>query len=234
MINMIKKEMMVSLRTMGMLVMLVPVIQLCATFLLGRDTLLTMKDTLVLNDVLVNTIMYFPAMQMPMVAMLLFQAVISEERKQRIIQVLFANGVSAQKIWRSKILTVISISYIVNVVGIWLGMFYVRIEYGIWLKFSIINLLYLYVLIPLISMIFVHIICLISWISKRADSFVGFLPGISYVGCMYMNMFRVKLSFEISNLAWGCIIILISFIVFIGCEWIAKSISKEHLVNIAG
>lgn len=233
MINMMKKEIMVSLRTIGMILLLVPIVQLGATFYMSRETLLTIKDTAVLNGVLVNTILYFPAMQIPMVAMLMFQAVISEERKQRIIQVLFANGVSAERIWRSKILAVISVSYLFNVAGIWLGMIYVRLQYRIWLKFSVIELVYVYVMIPLIAMMFANMICLLSWVSKKADAFVGFLPGISYVGCMYMNMFQIKLHIEVSNWMWGCIILLLSFVVFAGCEWIAKNISREHLVNMA-
>lgn len=232
MVNLMMKEFKVGMRTMGMIIVMFPVLQCIVTLYMAQESLNSINDIQLLRGIVTNTLMYFPAMQIPMIATLLIQSVITEERKQKIIQVLFANGISPQKLWRSKIFTGMSVSYVLSSVGTLIGIVYVRIVYNIWIDVSPKTILYLTVVVPMVSMVFVNIICLLMWLSKRGQFFIGFIPSLSYIVCMYMSILQVKFNINIDDRIFACIIILISMIGIYVCDIIARKVSKEYLVNI--
>lgn len=232
MINLMLKEFKVGMRTMGLIIIMFPVLQCIVTLYMAQDALNSINDIHILREIVTNTLMYFPAMQIPMIATLLIQSVITEERKQKIIQVLFANGISPQKLWRSKMLTGMSVSYVLSTVGILIGIIYVRIFYKIWIDTSPKTILYLMVVIPIVSMVFANIICLGIWLSKRGQFFIGFVPSLSYIVCMYMSLLQVKFNIDIDERILAFIIVLISFIGIYVCDIIARKVNKEYLVNI--
>lgn len=230
--NLIKKELIISLRTMGIMALFILAVQFITTFYINKDVYEAIADKVILNDVLVSTIMFFPIMLIPLIGVVLISAVATEEKKEKIVQILFANGVSAQQMWRSRIIAATSISYIGNFVGIIISLIYVRIAYNMWLNFDIKEVFNLFLLIPLVAIAVVNIICLLMWISKTAQSFVAFIPAISYIGFTYLISVHPKIVGKLNDFALACIILAIVLFVIIGCDMIAKKINKEYLVNI--
>ncbi|MDE6314139.1 MAG: hypothetical protein K2M46_11095 [Lachnospiraceae bacterium] len=227
-----KKEFKVGMRVIGLIIIMFPVLQGILTLYMAQESLNSINDTQVLREVVTNTLLYFPAMQIPMIATLLIQSVITEERKQKIVQVLFANGISPKKLWRSKILTGMSVSYILSFFGILIGIIYVRFVYHIWIDVNLNTMMYLMVVIPIVSMVFVNVICLLMWLSKKGQFFIGFIPSLSYIVCMYLSILQVQFHVNIDDRIFACIIILVSIIGMYMCDIIAQKVSKEYLVNI--
>lgn len=230
--NLIKKEVVVSLRAMGGMLFLLLLVQFVLTFYMNKDVYEAITDETILNAVLVSSIMYFPLMLIPMSAVVLISAVIAEEKKERILQVLFANGVSSKQIWRSKILVTSGISYILNCIAVLSSFIYAKIVYGIWVDIDFKEFFDMFLLLPLLAIAVVNIICLLMWSNKTAQSFVGFIPCISYIVCIYLSTLQVELLDKLNSGTLECIILVIMALIIGGCEVIATKLSKEYLINI--
>ena len=230
--NLIKKDIIVGLRTMGALIVLILGAQFILILGMNKEVCETITDEETLNTVLVSLIMYFPLMLMPMIGVFVSEAIVTEEKKERILQVLFANGVSITSIWRSRVIVVCSVAYIVSLLGIAISLIYIRIAYGLWLRFGLWEFWNTFILIPLITLAVINIICLISYVYKAAQSIVGMIPAIAYLIFMYLSSVQVKLFSSFNNLLVGGIILLIVACTIISCDYLVRKISREYLINV--
>lgn len=230
--NLIKKEVTVSLRAMGGMLLLVLLAQFIVTFYLNKDVFEAITDQEILNSVFVSSIMLYPLMLIPLIAVVLINAVMAEEKKERILQVLFANGVSAKQIWRSRVFAASVISYVVNCLGIIISFVYVRVAFHMWIDIGIKDFFDMFLLLPLVAIAVVNIMCLLMWSSKTAQLFVGFMPCISYIGFMYLGTVQFDFFGKLNSAVAECVVLGVVVFVVIGCEMIARKISKEYLVNI--
>lgn len=230
--NLMWKEFKIGIQTVGILIILIPIIECIPTLFLSREYFATIKDFEVLRVVATNTIMYFPAMQIPMIGTLMFQSVINEERKQKIISVLLANGIKPKELWRSKILAGICTSYVMSLFGVIIGVLYCRLVYHVWIQVNYKSMMYLLIIFPAISLAFLDLISLVIWTSKKGQFFAGFIPAISYIGCMYLNLFQADIHVKISETFFFCMILLLAGLIFLICDVIAKNMSKEYLSSM--
>lgn len=230
--NQIKKEWLISIRTNGIMVLFIVLIQAILPFLMGKELYELVTDQELLKQMLSNTMLYFPLMSMPLTAMLLAEAVMSEERKERILQVLFANGVEINIIWKSKIIFAFAISYVVNAICILLALIYLRITYGVWVTMDWYHGGIVFGIFPILALAVIDIMVTLLWISKTARLYVGFLPSISYIGLMYLSTVKSDLfsRFLTVEMAIGVIISVLLIVVVTEC--IINKLSKEYLINV--
>lgn len=230
--NQIKKEWCISIRSNGILILFIALIQAIFPFMLGNDIYKLITNQEILKVTLLNTILYFPLMSMPLVAMLVAEAVMSEERKERILQVLFANGVEKKVIWKSKIIFACVISYVFNVICVLLAMFYLKITYGVWLSMDWYHGIRIFLMFPLLAFAIIDIMVTLIWTRKEAKLYIGFLPSLSYIGLIYLSSVKNDLFTQLFNnemLFW--VIIGVS-LVFVISECIVSKLTKEYLINV--
>ncbi len=232
MLNLMKKELKVGFSTVGIIVVLIPLCECVATLFMSKSSLDLVQDVQLLKGIITNMMMYFPAMQIPMIETLLMQSVLGEERRNRIISVLLANGVAPQKIWRSKVLMAMGTAYILNLFSIIIGILYVKVVYGIWINMNLQVSTYLFLLVPMISFAFGSIICLLIWISRRGQFFIGFIPALSYFACMYMSLLHININARMNEVLFSLGIIFLSVTVIMVCDLVAGSVKKEYLVSM--
>lgn len=232
MANLIKKEIIVSLRAVGGMLLLLLLMQFVVIFYMNKGVYETITDQAILNSVFVSTIMLSSLMLIPLIAVLSINAVMAEEKKERILQVLFANGVSVKQIWRSRIFATSVISYVVNFLGLIISFIYIRVAYHMWIGIGLKDFFDMFLLLPSVAIAVVNIMCLLMWSSKTAQLFVGFIPSISYIGFMYLGTVQFDFFGKLNNPIVECIILGIVVLVIAGCEVIAKKISKEYLISV--
>lgn len=232
MYNLMWKDCKVSMKVIGVLFVLVGAVGFLPSLLLSHEYLSTVQETSVIRSYMMNIIIFFPAMQIPMLGTLIIQSTINEERKQHILPVLLANGVLPEKIWLSKLFVSMIASYMFCLVSVIGGILYTKTVYNIWITINLyfgINVLFL---VPVAAFGFLCIIGIIMWTSKKGQFIAGFIPMVSYLVCMYLNLYLAKMKIEMN---WILLLLIGTSLaggVFIVCFYIAKKINKEYIVNI--
>ena len=135
--NLIKKELLVSLRTTKVLLLFICIVHIMATLYINKDIYSAIDNRSFLNSAFVYAIMLFPIMLIPLFSTILINAVMTEEKNEKIVQVLFANGVRILQMWWSRVIVVTSISYLGNLLATIIAFIYIRVVYNMWLDFTI-------------------------------------------------------------------------------------------------
>lgn len=231
MIHLIKKDIKISVRISGLLLILCSLFFCLPIFYILNQTLHSITDVNIINEIIITSTVYFPCITIPMVGTLVFQTSLNEERKNRIIQLLIASKIVPEKIWFAKMIAAIIVSYISILGPLVMTYLYGFIFFGIILTFGKIFLLFYFIITPVISFSFLFIIGLIMWCSKQGQFYAGFMPMLSYMAFLYLNIYLLEKKIPI-NILLVLLIALISIIIITICIFIIKHINSEYIANI--
>ncbi|MCL2051810.1 MAG: hypothetical protein FWG91_08800 [Lachnospiraceae bacterium] len=227
----IKNEFRLCFRTIG-IVLFLALFGGIPMLLLSMAEVNSINDTSVINNLLRSSLIFLPAMLIPLIGTAVFQTSLNEERKNRILNILLADGVKPNTIWVSKMAASITIAYGISLCSLIISILFIRVSHGILINLDLESILMLLFVVPVISITFFSIIGTIMWYSKQGMFFAGLLPLVSYMGILYLNVYLIENNKSI-NAAMILLLALLSLAVFLVCMIIAKKVKKEHIVNMS-
>lgn len=229
--NLVKKELLLARRYSWWLLPCILVIQVVFPLFLLKDVLGATPDADVQNQVFCGLILLYPIMSIPMVGALVFEQSLREERKQGIIQILLANGVSVKALWRSKIAVALGIGEVVNLAAAGCSVVAARGMTGEWLRFGGSDLFWFFVGAPFLAFAFSEVLCLPFWLFRQGQLFTGMMPQALFFVCIFLTIFQVN-PVRMITLPVGLGLALGGTVVWILAEVAAGRISAEYLSNL--
>lgn len=229
--NLVKKELLLALRYSWWLLPCILIIQVGLPLFLLKDLSGATLDPGVKNQVFSGLILLYPIMSIPMAGALVFEQSLREERKQGIVQVLLANGVSVKALWRSKLSVVLGIGEAVNLLTAGCSIAAARVVQGEWLRFSGSDLFGFFVGVPFMALVFTTVLCLPFWLFRQGQLLTGMIPQVCFFACIFLTIFQVN-PVRMITLPVGLGIAVGGTVVWILAEAVAGRVSKEYVSNL--
>lgn len=166
-----------------------------------------------------------------MISVLLIQSSFASEIKDNVITVILANGFKPSEIWLSKLVSSYLIGYTCFVLSLGLNEIVVFLNWNYLLHFALQEIIFMFIIFPIIGFAVVAILWLIIWITKHIGiMIIGFVPTIIYI----ISIFFSAYIYEHNNIAVASIILvmILSIIILIAIIQLINRISLEYIANI--
>ncbi len=226
------KDCKVGLRSVGILIVFITLVgYLPILWIVGEQIKAIDNDPIMLALYLKTSILFLPAMQIPMIGTLVFQTTLNEDRKNKALQVLVADGTQPNRIWSAKLMASLIIAYGLSCISLLIALVFSRILFRLWIPFDFESLLMVILIVPIISFSFLSIIGTIMWSSRQGQALAGLLPVFSYIGCMYFNMYLADKNMLI-HLGLLILLFVISALIFFINIILVKHLNNEYIINI--
>jgi len=207
------------------------IFQVFAPILFLKEAASIIVDQSLLNHLFVGMIVFYPLMTIPIVSVLVFTGGVNEERKQGIIMVLLANGVSQTQIWRSKLANAFIVAELVSLMAEGVTLLSLRVINSFWLVFRAKELFFLLAFVPFVAVVISGILCFILWGFQHGQLFATMVPYLLFFGCCFMSLFKYDIINELSGLACA-VIIAVGIILLVILDRLIGLFHNEYIVNL--
>lgn len=180
--------------------------------------------------ILKSLIVLYPTVIITLVSNTTFSTNLGEEKRQGIIRVLIANGISVKKIWTSKVLAVLIVGEIVNLLVSGFGILIFRFFMGELPRFNGNDCLFLLLIMPFLGCVLASLMCVLTWVSRVGQMMASLLPFCALFGCALCAIAQIDL---MKFMTWktGIGMLAGSFLILYLSIKIIGRVSKEYISN---
>ncbi|AIQ10962.1 ABC transporter permease [Paenibacillus durus] len=153
---------------------------------------------------------------------------LNDERKDKTIQILLANGIDKRSLWFGKMTITVLYTFIALIFTVLLHILFMKIAFNVDFKYTLLTFFLTFVSMPMLGFGTLALLSIVYWYFNKVDIISFLFPLISYLGIWNLS---IKLIYNFPSLIVCLISTAIGILAIFTASIVVNRIPKERIIG---